>query len=58
MVAPGASGIGLLSRQDLASRDAVLQVLESPALYRLMEGLLQVRRWVPFLTSRLWRFTA
>lgn len=43
-VPPETRGIGLLPRQDLAAHDAVLRVLEAPALYRLFQGLLQARR--------------
>lgn len=38
----GARGLGLLSRQDLAAAPPVSAVLEAPALFALMQGLLQV----------------
>ena len=39
----GASGLGLLGRQDLAAAPPVAAVLESSALFHLMEQLMQVR---------------
>lgn len=40
--AEGAGGLGLLARQDLAAAAPVAAVLEAPALFALMQRLLQV----------------
>lgn len=40
----GASGLGLLARQDLAGAPQVAAVLESPSLFALMQHLMQVER--------------
>lgn len=42
MGAPGACCLGMLQRQDLAAHPVVCQVLEAPALFQLMEDLMQV----------------
>ena len=39
---PGLQNLGMLQRQDLAASAPVLQVLESPTLFSLMEALLGV----------------
>lgn len=39
--AEGAAGLGLLGRQDLAAKPPVSSVLEAPALFALMQGLLE-----------------
>lgn len=41
--AEGVGGLGLLARQDLAAAAPVAAVLEAPALFALMQRLLQVR---------------
>lgn len=41
--AEGARGLGLLGRQDLAAAPPVSAVLESPALFALMQSLMQVK---------------
>lgn len=40
--AEGATGLGLLGRQDLAAAPPVSAVLEAPALFALMQALMQV----------------
>lgn len=51
ILAEGASGLGLLQRQDLASADQVKQLVEAPALFDLVDRLLQVRMLTKTLIS-------